>query len=129
MPFSKNLRKINRILVFCGRNFGLAYLTPWPPAQLDALRRVLRGDPLRAPDNALEIVRSLPHGHVAAVLGTVRRLGVDHLIAAKKSWHRALGLAMIVARLLTPAIEVGDNSVRLNFCMVAELSDATVRDG
>ena len=79
----------------------LAHLTPWPPAQLDALRRVLRGDPLRAPDNALEIVRSLPHGHVAAVLGTVRRLGVDHLIAAKKSWHRALGLAMIVARLLT----------------------------
>ena len=63
---------------------------------------MLRGDPLRAPDNALKIVRSLPHGHVAAVLGTVRRLGIDHLIAAKKSWHRALGLAMIVARLLTP---------------------------
>ena len=33
----------------------------------------------------LEIVRSLPHGHVAAVLGTVRRLGVDGLIMAKKS--------------------------------------------
>jgi hypothetical protein len=80
----------------------LANLTHWPPAQLDALRRVLRGDPLIAPDAALEIVRSLPHGHVAAVLGTVRRIGVDRLIAAKKSWHRELVLAMIVARLLTP---------------------------
>ena len=80
----------------------LANLTHWPPTQLDTLRRVLRGDPLIAPNDALEIVRSLPHGHVAAVLGTVRRLGVDRLIAAKKSWHRELVLAMIVARLLTP---------------------------
>src|SRR4029453_11082128 len=80
----------------------LANLTHWPPTQLDTLRRVLRGDPLIAPDDALEIVRSLPHGHVAAVLGTVRRLGVDRLIAAKKSWHRELVLAMLVARLLTP---------------------------
>jgi hypothetical protein len=80
----------------------LANLTHWPPAQLDALRRVLRGDPLVAPDDAFEIVRSLPHGHVAAVLGTVRRLGLDTLIAAKKNWPRALVVAMIVARILAP---------------------------
>src|SRR5215510_1187818 len=80
----------------------LANLTHWPPTQLDTLRRVLRGDPLIAPDDALEIVRSLPHGHVAAVLGTVRRLGLDALIAAKKSGPRALVLAMLVARILAP---------------------------
>lgn len=80
----------------------LANLTHWPPAQLAALRRVLRGDPLGAPADAFAIVRSLPHGHVAAVLGTVRRLGLDALIAPKKSGHRALGLAMIVARILAP---------------------------
>src|SRR5919197_6094623 len=80
----------------------LANLTDWPPAPLDALRRVLRGDHLVAPDDAFEIVRSLPHGHVAAVLGTVRRLGLDALIAAKKSGHRELVLAMIVARILAP---------------------------
>jgi hypothetical protein len=80
----------------------LANLTHWPPAQLDALRRVLRGEVVVAPEEAFEIVRSLPHGHVAAVLGTVRRLGVDHLIAAKRSGHRALVLAMIVARILDP---------------------------
>jgi transposase len=80
----------------------LANLTHWPPAQLDALRRVLRGAPLVAPEDAIEIVRSLPHGHVVAVLGTVRRLGLDTLIAAKKRWHRELVLAMIVARILAP---------------------------
>jgi hypothetical protein len=80
----------------------LANLTHWPPAQLDALRRVLRGEVLVAPEDAFEIVRSLPHGHVAAVLGTVRRLGFDHLIAAKTSGYRALVLAMIVARILDP---------------------------
>ena len=80
----------------------LANLTHWPPAQLDALRRVLRGAPLVAPEDAIAIVRSLPHGHVVAVLGTVRRLGLDTLIAAKKRGHRALVLAMIVARILAP---------------------------
>ena len=55
-----------------------------------------------APEDTFEIVRSLPHGHVAAVLGTVRRLGLDALIAAKKSGHRELVLAMIVARILAP---------------------------
>jgi len=80
----------------------LANLTHWPPAQLEALRRVLHGAPLMAPADAFEIVRSLPHGHVAAVLGTVRRLALDHLIAGKKGWHRELVLAMIVARILDP---------------------------
>ena len=80
----------------------LAHLPHWPPAQLEALRRVLRGAPVVAPDDALEIVRSLPHGHVAAVLGTVRRVGLDTLIAAKKGGHRELVVAMSVARILAP---------------------------
>ena len=80
----------------------LANLTHWPPAQLEALRRVLRGEILVAPDDAFEIVRSLPHGHVAAVLGTLRRLGLDQLIAPKKSRSRELVLAMLVARILDP---------------------------
>src|SRR5215475_7194876 len=80
----------------------LANLTAWPPAQLDALRRVLGGELLVAPEEAFEIVRSLPHGHVAAVLGTVRRLGLDALIAAKKSGQRELVVARLVARLIAP---------------------------
>ena len=67
----------------------LANLTHWPPAQREALRRVLRGDTLVAPEDAFEIIRSLPHGHVVAVLGTLRRLGLESLIAAQKSRQRA----------------------------------------
>jgi hypothetical protein len=80
----------------------LANLTHWPPAQLEALRRVLHGDTLVDPEDAFEIIRSLPHGHVAAVLGTLRRLGLEALIAAQKSRQRDLVVAMIVARLLDP---------------------------
>jgi hypothetical protein len=80
----------------------LANLTHWPPAQLEALRRVLRGDTLVAPEDAFEIIRSLPHGHVVAVLGTLRRLGLEPLMAVQKSRQRDLVVAMIVARLIDP---------------------------
>src|ERR1700686_2557205 len=60
----------------------LANLTDWPEARIEALRRVLRNE--AAPDAAGELVieRSLPHGHVAAVLGTARRCGVEKLLSA-----------------------------------------------
>ncbi len=80
----------------------LANLTHWPPAQREALRRVLRGDTLVAPEDAFEIIRSLPHGHVVAVLGTLRRLGLEAIMSANKSQQRDLVVAMIVARLLDP---------------------------
>jgi len=80
----------------------LANLTHWPPAQLEALRRVLHGDTLVAPEDAFEIIRSLPHGHVVAVLGTLRRLGLEAIMSAKKSPQRDLVVAMVVARLLDP---------------------------
>ncbi len=52
----------------------LANLSKWPKAKIDALRRVLKDEPMIGRDEAFNIVRSLPHGHVAAVLGTLRAL-------------------------------------------------------
>src|SRR6266700_68183 len=72
----------------------LANLTHWPPAQLEALRRVLRGDTLVAPEDAFEIIRSLPHGHVVAVLGTLLQLGLETIMSTKKSQQRAMVVAM-----------------------------------
>jgi len=80
----------------------LANLSSWAPAQIEALRTVLRGESLVRAQDAFETVRSLPHGHVAAVLGTVRRLGLESLIGSKRSRQRDLAVAMIVARLLEP---------------------------
>jgi len=80
----------------------LANLSDWPQAQIDSLRRVLKGDTLVAPQDALSINRSLPHGHVAAVLGSLRSLGLDQLFARTASRVRNLVCAMIVARILQP---------------------------
>ena len=58
------------------KNRTLANLSRWPDDKVDALARVLKGLPAQVElAEAFEITRSLPHGHVAAVLGTARRLG------------------------------------------------------
>ncbi|HEX5298523.1 MAG TPA: IS1634 family transposase [Streptosporangiaceae bacterium] len=86
------------------KNRTLANLSSWPEAKVDALARVLKGQPPPAADldGAFEITRSLPHGHVAAVLGAARRLGLDELIDPVPSRHRDLVVAMAAAQVITP---------------------------
>lgn len=84
------------------RKRTLANLSSLPAPQVHLLRRVLRGETLVSADDALTLIRSLPHGHVAAVLGTLRGLGLDKIFAAKRSRQRDLVAAMIVARILEP---------------------------
>src|SRR5216683_2665212 len=83
----------------------LANLSHWPLAKIDRLRRVLRDEVLSGTAERLTMLRSLPHGHVAAVLGSARKIGLDRLLAAGQAPARlaALVLAMIVARVLDPA--------------------------
>lgn len=81
----------------------LANVSDWPAAQVDSLRRVLRGESLVSPFQALQIERSLPHGHVAAALGTLRRIGLESDLAHAASPERDLVCALIVARILAPA--------------------------
>jgi Transposase DDE domain len=87
------------------KNRTLANLSSWPEAKVDALARVLKGQPPPAADldGAFEITRSLPHGHIAAVLGTARRLGLEELIDPAPSRHRDLVVAMAVAQVIAPA--------------------------
>ena len=86
------------------KNRTLANLSAWPEAKVDALARVLKGQPPPAAplDEAFEITRSLPHGHVAAVLGTARRLGLPELIDPEPSRQRDLVTAMTVAQVIAP---------------------------
>jgi len=85
------------------RNRTLANLSSWPEAKVDALSRVLKGQPpAAAPGGAFEITRSLPHGHVAAVLGTLRALGLEELIDPVPSRRRDLVAAMAVAQVIAP---------------------------
>jgi hypothetical protein len=85
----------------------LANLSDWPAAKIEALRQVLRDEAVVPTDQqALSILRSLPHGHVAAALGTLRKLGLDRLLSQAGRQPRrevALCIAMTVARLMDPA--------------------------
>lgn len=81
----------------------LANLSSWPASQIDALRRVLKRESLVSPADAFQILRSYPHGHVAAALGTLRRLGLESILSRSRSPERDLAVGMIVARILEPA--------------------------
>ena len=80
----------------------LANLSHWPERKVENLRRVLHDETLVAPEDAFEIQRSLPHGHVAAVLGSLRQLGLERMIERRATRERSLAVAMVVARLIEP---------------------------
>jgi len=81
----------------------LASLTALPEAVVDAIERSLRGERLVPAGEAFRIVRSLPHGHVAAVLGMLRSLGLPALLERAPSRSRDLAVALVAARLIAPA--------------------------
>ena len=85
------------------KNRTLANISHWPPEQIEALRQVLKGNtkPAANPQGAFEIVRSRPHGHVAAVLAMMRQLKLDQLLPDEP--QRARVLALIAQRVLQPA--------------------------
>ena len=80
------------------RKRTLANLSKWPPALVEGLRVLLKGGTAVADlTTAFDIIRSRPHGHVAAVLGTLRKLRLDRLIASAASPERERAIALIVA--------------------------------
>jgi transposase len=91
------------------RKRTIANLTDWPEQLVEGLRMLLRGGvALASADEALTISRSLPHGHVAAVLGTAERIGLAKVLTERRGGpegrrHRDLILALIVNRVIAPA--------------------------
>jgi hypothetical protein len=84
----------------------LANLSHWPDAKIEALRAVLKDELLRPAAGGFAILRSPPHGHVAAVLGTARKLGLDRLLPQRPARLMKLLLAMIVGRVIAPAAKL-----------------------
>jgi len=73
-----------------------------PSDLIETIRRRLRGDLAPGATEGFQILRSLPHGHIAAVLATLRQIGLEQLIGSRSSKERSLTLAMIVARVIEP---------------------------
>ena len=96
------------------RKKTLANLTDWPAEKVEALRQVLKGHRLVAPEDAFTVERSRPHGHVEALLTLCRRLALERLIAAKRCPERDRVVAMVLERLLHPASKLA--TTRLWHC-------------
>ncbi|WP_103112888.1 IS1634 family transposase [Microcystis aeruginosa] len=83
----------------------LANLSKLPDDIIDNLKLALKGATLSMTEgipNHFEVIRSLPHGHVMAILETIKKLGLDKIISEKSSRIRNLVVAMIVARIINP---------------------------
>ena len=65
------------------RKRTLANLTCLPEEAIETLKRTLRGEKLVPCDQAFAVERSIPHGHVKAILGTIRKIGLDTIIASR----------------------------------------------
>src|SRR3990170_6861055 len=102
----------------------LANLTDWSAARIEALRRVLKNEPGLSPQELFVTERSLPHGHVQAVLDTVKRLELDALIAPKRSRERDLVLAMLVERLIHPCSKLATTRLWHSSTLAEELGVA-----
>ena len=85
------------------RKRTLCNLTDWSPAHVEGLRSVLKGGTvIPAEQDAFTVIRSLPHGHVAAALGTARKIGLDRILGPDGNRCRDLVLALLIGRILDP---------------------------
>ena len=86
------------------RRQTLANLSKVPPPLVDAIRSFLQGGVVFASlDQAVTLQRSLPHGHVAALLGLATQLGLPRILHRTPGRQRNLALAALIARLIHPA--------------------------
>jgi transposase/ribosomal protein L35 len=104
------------------RKRTLANLSHWPEDRVESLKRVLRGETLVSPQDVFAVESSVPHGHVEAVLGTVRKLGLPSLISSKPSRERDLVVAMIAERLIAPSSKLATTRLWNNSTLAEELS-------
>ena len=109
------------------RKRTLANLSDWPKDKIESLRRLLRDEPLVSPQDLFRTQQTLPHGHVEAILSTLRKLGLDTLVSAKRCRERDLVVAMIAERLIHPCSKLATTRDWHSTTLAEELgvSDAT----
>ena len=94
----QSLRENGRV-----RKRTLANLSEWPITLVEGFRTLLKGG-VAVAEEGIRIRRSLPHGHAAAVLGTIRAIGLDRLLGRPTDKRLApLAIALIASRLVSPA--------------------------
>ena len=84
------------------RKRTLANLSALPMDQVEAIRRILKGERLVSSQDLFDVSTSLHHGHVQAVRLAMKRLGFDALVSSRPCRERDLVIAMVSARILQP---------------------------
>jgi len=84
------------------RKRTLTNLSDWPQEKIETFRRLLRDERLVSPEDLFATQKSLPHGHVQAILEMIGKLELDRLISAQRCRERDLVVALIVQRLIDP---------------------------
>jgi len=102
----------------------IANISHWPEKQVEALKLVLKGKTMVPADGAFSVLRSLPHGHVEAVLTTIRNLGFDKLLAARRSRQRDLVVAMIVEQIIHSCSKLASTRLWHTTTLAEEMSVA-----
>jgi transposase len=100
----------------------IANLSDWPKHKIETFRRLLRDEVLVSPTDLFETERTLPHGHVDAILGTIRKIGLDCAISSKRCPERDLVLAMIVERLVHPCSKLATTRLWHSTTLAEDLS-------
>ncbi|MBI2821228.1 MAG: IS1634 family transposase [Acidobacteria bacterium] len=100
----------------------LANLSHWPESKIETLRRLLRDEVLVSPSDLFLTERTLPHGHVEAIFGMMRKISLDRTIAAKRCRERDLVLAMIAERLIHPCSKLATTRLWHTTTLAEELS-------
>jgi transposase len=100
----------------------LANLSDWPKHKIETLRKLLRDETLVSPADLFKTERTLPHGHVEAVLGVIRKLGLDTMISARRCRERDLVVAMIAERLLHACSKLATTRIWHTTTLAEELS-------
>src|SRR5262245_22290014 len=105
----------------------LGNLSHLPDPLIDLIKRALKGETFVPAAEAFRTRRSLPHGHVEALLTMIRKLGLEELIASQPSRQRNLVVAMIAERLLFPSSKLANTRHWLDTTLAEELdvADAT----
>ena len=99
----------------------LSNISHWPKEQIESFRLLLRGQSLVPAAEAYTTEESLPHGHVQAVLGTLRKIGLESFIASKGSRQRDLVVAMVVEQLLHGDSKLADTRLWHTSTLAEEL--------
>jgi transposase len=97
-------------------------LSDWSLEKIEQLKATLKGEKLVSPQNDFKIFKSRPYGNIAAVLGTIRKIGLENIIASKRTRERDIITALLVERLLHPASKLATSRILKDSALLEDLN-------